>query len=1059
MKRKSIGLLITVLLIITAMMFAYLYPFAKSEPVNEPANQSAENQDGTTEANNNNNVIKVNSVEDLKKYSLLGTTTEKALEEDPNLGIAKEFCIFAENDVTFTGADTEGRIAAGGSVKATTGYEYQVGNKKSDEYTADIIVGNGPVENIALDFGYTDDGRTRIDGKNTIVAYASDAENMNLEAYDEDKASHFVEAELSDFESEFERLREYSRELNELSDTGYREYRQFGPNFYINYKGTGTNLGEISSYGIVLKGYNKSCNVFHIDSSSYLPRSTHLILDVPYDSKVIINDTSLNPTIGWLWEIYYPLSEEKTAEIDIDRHKVAYINYRNNDNASAANYIRDEENNIKPFIRIASGNANNGGTEDIAQKILYNIPNANSVTLGTLSGTLLAPNADINSKDGYVQGRVICKSYNGYTQFGCEESKKTRKYKVNINKIDETSKELLSGAELELLDEQGNSIHVWTSKNSTETVELEKGIYSIRENKTPENFENYEEKEFKFAINEYGGIIDANGNLICVADMAITKEYTDKEYTDSNCDWKVFDSIDCDINGYQGELEISWDSISPNVVNNEYNTSDGGKITVDCSTEDLLINSSETANNMGISYKIKNKTVLTTTARFPLTKRYSIIKHNSKGLVEWAANIQGYSKDFLINSIIEYNGSYVIAGGLGSFATYVSDLNETNYVAPNPGPPYFPIVIVIDKNGTINALKEFKYDDYGQYFEKCAIENGKVYCKSNNGVVECNIRPTEEVFPTTWSKLHIVLNNYENIITRVSFVIDTSDATSYTDKELNVIVAENNGKLGDEGSFNNWMEFVQYRPVADGEKIVSTVPLISSFYPYYNKYDNKNIIKFMPHFYRQISDTEAVEVNDIKIKDVKVYWKNVNYIPKQEITEVLVNNDELRMFNIPNKHITTSFIINKVSTDSNTPLKGAVFGIYNKGTDELVYTTEQTEDEGFVKFDLGLDIGEYYIKEITAPEGYELSDESKEFVVEGTGNVEVTFTNKIKETKKDDKQQENNKEPKEPQTDIIEKVKDVIKNDDKQETKEDETTQDEVKKAQGKKEEPKQVQT
>lgn len=261
------------------------------------------------------------------------------------------------------------------------------------------------------------------------------------------------------------------------------------------------------------------------------------------------------------------------------------------------------------------------------------------------------------------------------------------------------------------------------------------------------------------------------------------------------------------------------------------------------------------------------------------------------------------------------------------------------------------------------------------------------------------------------------------------------------------------------GNNNNWMEFVQYRPVSDGEKVVSTVPVISSYYPYFNIYDEIWNIKFIPHFYRQISDTEAVEVNDIKIKDIKVYWKNVNYIPKQEITEVLVNNDELRMFNIPNKHIITSFIINKVSTDNNIPLKGAIFGIYSKETDELVYTTEQTEDGGFVKFDLGLDIGEYYIKEITAPEGYELSDESKEFIVEGTGNVEVTFTNKVKETKKDDKQQENNKEPKEPQTDIIEKVKDVIKNDDKQETKEDETKQEEVKKAQGKKEEPKQVQT
>ena len=796
MKRKSIGLLLSVLLIITAMMFAYLYPFAKSEPVDAPANQSAENQEGTTEANNNN-VIRVNSVEDLKKYSLLGTTTEKALEEDPNLGIAKEFCIFAENDVTFTGADTEGRIAAGGSVKATTGYEYQVGNKKSDEYTADIIVGNGPVENIALDFGYTDDGKTRIDGKNTIVAYASDAENMNLDAYDEDKASHFVEADLIDFESEFERLREYSRKLTETAPTGHVE----SSGYYINYKGNANYYLDNGRRGMVLRGSNESCNTFFINSNE-LRVDNFIVLDVPYDSNVIINDISQNPKIGTKWEIYYPLPEEKIAELDIDKHKIAYVNSSPNTydaslNTAPADYIRDKENNIQPFIRIASGNANNGGTEDISKKILYNAPFASSITLGTLSGTLLAPNAEISCEDGFVQGTVICKSYTGHTQFGCDESEITRKFRVNINKIDEMSKENLNGAEFEVFDSQGNSIYTWTSENTTEKIVLEKGTYTVKENKTPLNYERGNEEEIKFTINEYGGIIDENGNLICVADMIITKTYQGKEYTEHSCSCETTEGVDCIIREVY-YFDIDWDSVSSNVTGNEYTTNDGGKITVEYSNDNLKINANETVDNKEISYEIAHKSVTTRTSTFTLGKRYSIIKRNSEGLIEWVANMQGYSGDFTIKSIVEYNGCYFIAGGIGSFATYVQELNKTDIVYPNPGPPYFPIIIVVNKNGEIEGMQEYYFDDARMYFEKCTIENNKVYgitYGAKNHVVACEIKENNDYFPTSWKKLYRAINNYENNITRISFVVDTSEATSYTDKELNVIVAENNGKL------------------------------------------------------------------------------------------------------------------------------------------------------------------------------------------------------------------------------------------------------------------------
>ena len=192
MKRNSVYFTIAVILIVSAMVLAYIYPFAKSEPVSGGSATATASSSQTFNVDNSNKNITVNSAEELRKISLLGgTNSELALEENPGLGIAKEFSIFAEEDVTFTGADTEGKVAAGGGVygqatKRVNGenipYEYQIGINSSDKYSADVVVGNGPVEGIALNYGYTDDGVTQIED-NKLIAYSSNATNINLDNY------------------------------------------------------------------------------------------------------------------------------------------------------------------------------------------------------------------------------------------------------------------------------------------------------------------------------------------------------------------------------------------------------------------------------------------------------------------------------------------------------------------------------------------------------------------------------------------------------------------------------------------------------------------------------------------------------------------------------------------------------------------------------------------------------------------------------------------------------------------------------------------------------------
>ena len=65
------------------------------------------------------------------------------------LGLAGEFSVFAKDDVTFTWADTEGRVAAGGTIKGTTSYAYQIGTEVNS--VAKIIAGKG-ISNLELLF-------------------------------------------------------------------------------------------------------------------------------------------------------------------------------------------------------------------------------------------------------------------------------------------------------------------------------------------------------------------------------------------------------------------------------------------------------------------------------------------------------------------------------------------------------------------------------------------------------------------------------------------------------------------------------------------------------------------------------------------------------------------------------------------------------------------------------------------------------------------------------------------------------------------------------------------
>lgn len=117
----------------------------------------------------------------------------------------------------------------------------------------------------------------------------------------------------------------------------------------------------------------------------------------------------------------------------------------------------------------------------------------------------------------------------------------------------------------------------------------------------------------------------------------------------------------------------------------------------------------------------------------------------------------------------------------------------------------------------------------------------------------------------------------------------------------------------------------------------------------------------------------------------------------------------------------------KKDADTQTPLAGAVFGLYAKNdiknadgkvvvkADELVYTADSDEN-GLVKFNTDLPLSEYYSKELKSPIGYASSDEIINFDATYKGQdiatIELSsdFTNEITKVEVSKKDITNNEE-------------------------------------------------
>ena len=88
----------------------------------------------------------------------------------------------------------------------------------------------------------------------------------------------------------------------------------------------------------------------------------------------------------------------------------------------------------------------------------------------------------------------------------------------------------------------------------------------------------------------------------------------------------------------------------------------------------------------------------------------------------------------------------------------------------------------------------------------------------------------------------------------------------------------------------------------------------------------------------------------------------------------------------------TTITFEKLSDNSNEPLKNAKFNVYDENK-KLVYENLVTDQNGLITIK-GIIPGKYYLREIESPKGYEKYDEDIEFYIDYQDEKMISITNK-----------------------------------------------------------------
>lgn len=175
----------------------------------------------------------------------------------------------------------------------------------------------------------------------------------------------------------------------------------------------------------------------------------------------------------------------------------------------------------------------------------------------------------------------------------------------------------------------------------------------------------------------------------------------------------------------------------------------------------------------------------------------------------------------------------------------------------------------------------------------------------------------------------------------------------------------------------------------------ATKKLSGAIYGIYSDSECQTLISTMPETDENgYSISEELEYGDYFIKEIKAPEK---YDLDKTVYPVTVGDDKIvvpvTVKDKPQGHIK---VVKTEESDKNEFVEGAVYGVYTTSDckeADLVLKLEATNEKGIATSDC-LEVGTYYVKEITAPEGFVLSTKVYKANVESDTETVVETSNK-----------------------------------------------------------------
>ncbi|MGN0580961.1 MAG: glycoside hydrolase family 9 protein [Ruminococcus sp.] len=439
------------------------------------------------------------------------TTVEEAMsaaQSEYFLGFASDFCAFIENDFTATEADAEGRVAVGGNLSFLKNWNYQIGSGdyatmtaliETDNYDgisgfASALVGGKMfrVNTLSTGYGHDRNGSDdwNISDRNTkdagyhsvnsdqysytvyylpeeglykrfIVGNIDDSEHYSEDGYDKPYSTGCSHDYPGNCGTNCEH--EYLADINELAQMyQYDGVKDIISSAFADVRSRSASLSKMGGIQVsgngsitlrVPDGMENAKNIYFDLGDSWNGYTDIRFENVPDGANIVVNCGAVNVDIG----------------------------------GNVATYINDERiSNSGVQGDVASNN------NKASERILYNFYNATDVTInGNFNGTVLAPNADVTSRDdqcpGHLSGALIAKSFYGGLEFGYRPYRGgseilglTSGYSVPVDKLIADKNTFLSGANLSVkrvtVGENSNpveeAIFSWTSNDKTRFVPL-----------------------------------------------------------------------------------------------------------------------------------------------------------------------------------------------------------------------------------------------------------------------------------------------------------------------------------------------------------------------------------------------------------------------------------------------------------------------------------------------------------------------------------------------------------------------------------------------------------